>query len=255
MGMWHSIVTPVQSMVVLVNGLPAAGKSTLADGLAAALRLPLLSKDLIKEAHADVLGTDPPPGLTQRDWNRKLGTAASETMWALLAQSTPGAVLESSWRADVRGGWSMPVSSAPVSAALPRCGARRRCRSDASGSIDGGHRRTPSTALRPTTASGPKWSSTQNRWASGRHSASTHPARSILRLSSSGANPTRGLPRGRAGKGPVRDRAGRTNYRSAEPVPERRFRDALRAVLGRHFGDGLSGLVPNPAAWAQTQPK
>lgn len=90
-------------MVVLINGLPAAGKSTLAADLAVALGLPLLSKDLIKEAHADVLGADPPPGLTQRDWNRKLGTAASETMWALLERSTPGAVLESSWRADVRG--------------------------------------------------------------------------------------------------------------------------------------------------------
>jgi glucokinase len=89
-------------MVVLVNGLPATGKSTLAAELAVALGLPLLSKDLIKETHADVLGADPPPGLTQREWNRRLGTAASETMWALLGQSTPGAVLESSWRADVR---------------------------------------------------------------------------------------------------------------------------------------------------------
>ena len=89
-------------MVVLVNGLPAAGKSTLAPELALALGLPLLSKDLIKETHADVLGAAPPPGMTQRDWNRKLGTAASETMWALLGLSSPGAVLESSWRADVR---------------------------------------------------------------------------------------------------------------------------------------------------------
>ena len=92
----------MRRMVVLVNGLPAAGKSTLAPELAVALELPLLSKDVIKETHADVLGADPPPGLTQRDWNRKLGTAASETMWALLSQSTPGAVLESSWRTDVR---------------------------------------------------------------------------------------------------------------------------------------------------------
>ncbi len=89
-------------MVVLVNGLPAAGKSTIARDLAAMLGLPLLSKDVIKETHADVLGSDPPPELTQRDWNRRLGTAASETMWALLTESAPGAVLESSWRADVR---------------------------------------------------------------------------------------------------------------------------------------------------------
>ena len=100
--MRHGTVTHVQRMVVLVNGLPAAGKSTLAHELAVTLGLPLLSKDLIKETHADVLGADPPPGLTQRDWNRKLGTAASETMWALLGRSAPGVVLESSWRADVR---------------------------------------------------------------------------------------------------------------------------------------------------------
>jgi predicted kinase len=88
--------------VVLVNGLPAAGKSTLAPQLAAELGLPLFTMDVIKEAHADVLGADPPNGLTQREWNRHLGKAAAATMWALLNQSTPGAVLESSWRRDVR---------------------------------------------------------------------------------------------------------------------------------------------------------
>lgn len=88
--------------VVLVNGLPAAGKSTLAPRIASALDLPLLSKDVIKESHADVLGSDPPPGATQREWNRRLGAAASRTMWALLGASSPGAVLESSWRSDVR---------------------------------------------------------------------------------------------------------------------------------------------------------
>ncbi len=75
----------------------------LAPELAAGLGLPLLTKDVIKETHADVLGSDPPSGLTQREWNRRLGSAASETMWALLGRSAPGAVLESSWRADVRG--------------------------------------------------------------------------------------------------------------------------------------------------------
>lgn len=89
-------------LVVLVNGLPAAGKSTLAPALAAALELPLLSKDIIKETHADLLGSEPPDDRSQRDWNTALGAAASETMWALLAASPVGAVLESSWRADVR---------------------------------------------------------------------------------------------------------------------------------------------------------
>jgi glucokinase len=89
-------------LVVLVNGLPGAGKSTLAAPLARTLRLPLFSKDVIKEVHADVLGSDPPDARSQRAWNSALGRAASETMWALLASAPAGAVLESSWRADVR---------------------------------------------------------------------------------------------------------------------------------------------------------
>jgi predicted kinase len=88
--------------VVLVNGLPGAGKTSLARTLSQRLRLPLLSKDTIKEAHADVLGTEPPPGWPQRRWNAALGAAASETMWVLLADAPGGAVLESCWPEDVR---------------------------------------------------------------------------------------------------------------------------------------------------------
>jgi predicted kinase len=91
-----------ERLVVLVNGLPGAGKTTLARTLSQRLRLPLLSKDTIKEAHADVLGTEPPPGWSQRRWNAALGAAASETMWALLADAHGGAVLESCWPKDVR---------------------------------------------------------------------------------------------------------------------------------------------------------
>ncbi|WP_020573499.1 AAA family ATPase [Actinopolymorpha alba] len=89
-------------LVVLVNGLPAAGKSTLAPPLSRALGLPLFSKDVIKETHADCLGSDSPDDRPQRAWNAALGRAASETMWSLLRFAPCGAVLESSWRADVR---------------------------------------------------------------------------------------------------------------------------------------------------------
>jgi glucokinase len=89
-------------LVVLVNGLPGAGKTTLARSLSQRLRVPLFSKDTIKETHADVLGTEPPPGWSQRRWNTALGAAASETMWALLADAAGGAVLESCWPKDVR---------------------------------------------------------------------------------------------------------------------------------------------------------
>jgi glucokinase len=89
-------------LAVLVNGLPGAGKTTLARTLSHHLGLPLLSKDIIKETHADVLGIEL-PGWPQRRWNAALGAAASETMWALLAEAPAGAVLESCWPADRRG--------------------------------------------------------------------------------------------------------------------------------------------------------
>ena len=89
------------ALAVLVNGLPASGKTTLARHLSHRLTLPLLSKDVIKEAHADVLGSDP-AGWPRRRWNAAIGAAASETMRALLAQAPVGAVLESCWPTDYR---------------------------------------------------------------------------------------------------------------------------------------------------------
>jgi predicted kinase len=89
-----------QRLVVLVNGMPAAGKTTLARQLARELRLPMLSKDVIKEAHGQVFGARPPDGRSHLEWSRMFGAAANATMWALLAESECGAVLESTWPAD-----------------------------------------------------------------------------------------------------------------------------------------------------------
>jgi len=89
------------ALVVLVNGLPGSGKTSLARMLAGHLGLPLFSKDVIKETHADVLGTEL-AGWPQRRWNAAIGAAASETMWALLADAPAGAVLESCWPTDRR---------------------------------------------------------------------------------------------------------------------------------------------------------
>ncbi|MFI7705853.1 AAA family ATPase [Nonomuraea sp. NPDC049480] len=47
-------------LVVLVNGLPGSGKTTLAKALADTLGLPLFSKDRVKETLADMLGVTPP---------------------------------------------------------------------------------------------------------------------------------------------------------------------------------------------------
>src|SRR5690349_7421308 len=45
-----------ESRVILITGLPATGKTTLARTVAARYGLPLVAKDLIKEPLLDVLG-------------------------------------------------------------------------------------------------------------------------------------------------------------------------------------------------------
>ena len=78
--------------VVVVAGIPGSGKSTLGRALAAELQIPLLSKDTIKEALFDALGTG------DLEWSQHLGRAAHRVMYALVAD-LESVVLESHfWR-------------------------------------------------------------------------------------------------------------------------------------------------------------
>lgn len=78
----------VAAAVVLVNGLPGAGKTTLATALAGKLGAVLLSKDAVKEALATVL----PDSVVVRE----LGVVAIEAAWNL-AGRLPGVVILESW--------------------------------------------------------------------------------------------------------------------------------------------------------------
>lgn len=74
------ILTPTEyaPLVLIVSGPPATGKTTLARQLASDLRLPLFSKDNIKEVLFDTLGW------SDREWSRKLGRATMELLYLIV---------------------------------------------------------------------------------------------------------------------------------------------------------------------------
>jgi len=85
-------------LVVVVTGPPAAGKTTIAREVAARLRLPLITKDTIKEALFDGLGT------ADLAWSQRLGEATYLAMLALAEESVAAGaslVLEANF---IRGG-------------------------------------------------------------------------------------------------------------------------------------------------------
>ena len=77
------------SVAILVNGLPGSGKTTVSATLAGVLGCPLLAKDPIKEALADLAGPMIAP--------EALGAVAMDTVWAMAAEVEAGVVVDSFW--------------------------------------------------------------------------------------------------------------------------------------------------------------
>jgi predicted kinase len=84
----------VSGCYIVVSGAPGAGKTLLARPLAAELRVPLLSKDVVKEALFDELG------IGDRLWSRRMGRASMTVLYRIAA-TTPTAVIEAVFHRDV----------------------------------------------------------------------------------------------------------------------------------------------------------
>jgi predicted kinase len=104
------VPAPPRRAAVVVNGPPGSGKTTLAAPLAAALGLPLLAKDAVKETLLDELG------YADRAASRRIGAASGEVLWTVLGGCPDGAVVES---------WLAPSLRAVVRAGLERAGIER----------------------------------------------------------------------------------------------------------------------------------
>lgn len=76
-------------VAVFVNGIPGAGKSTLSKTLGPELGFPVISRDAIKEALADLVTVDIP---TQR-----IGALAADAMWSMVGMIDGPTLVESFW--------------------------------------------------------------------------------------------------------------------------------------------------------------
>lgn len=76
--------SPHSKRVVMVNGIPASGKSSIARALADATGWPVLSVDGIKEPFMQQLEN------VDRLLNRRLGLASYQAIWHIVASAPPG---------------------------------------------------------------------------------------------------------------------------------------------------------------------
>ena len=77
--------------LILVNGVPASGKSRVAGTISAQGSWPLLTLDTIKEVLFSHLG------IGDRDYNRKLGAASYEAMFALAGDFPDTTIVMDAW--------------------------------------------------------------------------------------------------------------------------------------------------------------
>jgi len=75
-----------QKQVVLVNGIPASGKSTLTQAISSRLNLPVLTLDAVKEPFMSSFAP------VDRQRNRQLGCAAYQAIWKIVGQAPAGCV-------------------------------------------------------------------------------------------------------------------------------------------------------------------
>jgi len=118
---------------VVVSGPPGSGKSTLASALADGFGLPLLSKDIVKEA---LVGSFPATDVVS---SRRVGRAAMEVLFAVAAVSPTGGVLEANFhrtlaQSSIR---DLPGRSVEVFCRCPREVGRARYRARADGRAEG----------------------------------------------------------------------------------------------------------------------
>jgi predicted kinase len=98
---------------VVISGLAASGKTTVAEPLARALDIPLISKDAIKEALFEAVG------YADSAWSKSLSRAADAAL-VRLAQELDAAVLDNFWYAETASDLLAPLSG-PVVEVFCRC--------------------------------------------------------------------------------------------------------------------------------------
>lgn len=97
---YRSNATP--RVVVLVNGLPGSGKSSIAGRIASELAVPLWSKDIVKETLYDGADETLRDTFTSTGPGASIGRASSRLLWRMLADSVVGGVIDNNLRASDR---------------------------------------------------------------------------------------------------------------------------------------------------------